>query len=105
MMSPNIPQPRAPGGRVAWQRSPALGPRVKARKDLAAIAVTLDAAQVIGWRYLIDQVRTEAVERPDDHDCYRVRLVSKNGARDGSQTIPRWYDRKTGLLYRSSAAL
>lgn len=60
---------------------------------------------MIGWRYLIDQVRTEAVERPDDHDCYRVRLVSKNGARDGSQTILRWYDRKTGLLYRSSAAL
>jgi hypothetical protein len=88
-------------GRVAWERSPALGPRVKTRKGPAGLSVTLDAAQVIGWRYVIDQVRTEAFERVDDHDCYRVRLVP----RDGSQAIIRWYDRKSGLLYRSSAAL
>ena len=88
-------------GHVAWERSPALGPRVKARKGQAGLSVTLDAAAVIGWRFLIDEVRTEAAERIDDHDCYRVRLAP----RDGSPAIIRWYDRKTGLLYRASAAL
>jgi hypothetical protein len=88
-------------GHVAWERSPALGPRVKARKGQAGLSVTLDAATVIGWRYLIDQVRTEAAERIDDHDCWRVRLVPRNG----SQAIIRWYDRNSGLLYRASAEL
>jgi hypothetical protein len=88
-------------GRVAWERSPALGPRVKVRKGTGGLSVTLDAAQVIGWRYLIDHVTTEAAERVDDHDCYRVRLIPH----DGSQVMIRWYDRNTGLLYRSSAAV
>ena len=88
-------------GQVASERSPALGPRVKARKGQTGLNVTLDAATVLGWRYLIDQVRTEAAERIDNHDCYRVRLVPRNG----SQPIIRWYDRKTGLLYRASAEL
>ncbi len=86
-------------GRVAWERSPALGPRVKSRREASAVAVTLDAAQVIGWRYLIAEVRTEALERLDNRDCYRVRLTARNA----TQPILRWYDRKTGLLYRSSA--
>jgi len=56
---------------------------------------------MIEWRVLIDQVRTEAEERIDDRDCYRVKLVP----RDGSPDMLRWYDRNTGLLYRSSLAI
>jgi hypothetical protein len=74
---------------------------VKARKEQAGLSVTLDAATVIGWRYLIEEVRTEAEERVDDHDCYRVRMIPRNG----SQAIVRWYDRRSGLLYRSSGTL
>jgi hypothetical protein len=88
-------------GQVAWERSPALGPRVKGTKGRTGLNVTLEAATVIGWRYLISQVRTEAEERVDDHDCYRVRMIPRNG----SQAIIRWYDKKTGLLYRASGAL
>jgi hypothetical protein len=88
-------------GRIIWERSPALGPRVKSRKGQSGLTVTVDAASVINWRYFIDQVRTEAQERVDDHDCYRVRMVPRNG----SQPIIRWYDKKTGLLYRSSGEL
>jgi len=87
-------------GVIAWDRSPAIGPRVRPRKSPGAVAVTLDAAGVIGWRFLIDQVRTEAEEVIDSHDCYRVRLVPL----DGSGDMIRWYDRETGLLYRSSLA-
>jgi hypothetical protein len=56
---------------------------------------------MIGWRVLIDRVRTEAEEQIDGRDCYRVRLVP----RDGSQDMIRWYARDTGLLYRSALAV
>src|SRR5580698_7541014 len=85
-------------GVIAWDRSPAIGPRVKARTNAATLGVTLDAAGMLEWRVLIDHVRTEAEERVDDRDCYRVRL----SPRDGSQDIIRWYDRESGLLYRSA---
>ena len=88
-------------GVIAWDRSPVIGPRVKPKKNAAALGVTLDAAGMIEWRVLIDSVRTEAEERVDDRNCYRVRLVP----RDGSQEMIRWYDRDTGLLYRSVLAI
>jgi hypothetical protein len=88
-------------GVISWDRSPAIGPRVKPRKSGATLGVTLDAAGMLEWRLLIDQVRTEAEERVDDRECYRVRLVP----RDGSQDIIRWYERETGLLYRSALAV
>jgi hypothetical protein len=88
-------------GVIAWDRSPVIGPRVKPKKNAAALGVTLDAAGMIEWRLLIDNVRTEAEERVDERDCYRVRLTP----RDGSQDIIRWYDRDTGLLYRSALAV
>jgi Outer membrane lipoprotein-sorting protein len=87
-------------GVIAWDRSPSIGPRVRPRKNSGAIGITLDAAGMIAWRVLIDRVRTEAEERVDGRDCYRVRLVP----RDGSPDMIRWYDRDTGLLYRSSLA-
>jgi hypothetical protein len=88
-------------GLIAWDRSPAIGPRVKARRNAATLGVTLDAAGMIEWRVLINHVRTEAEERIDGKDCYRVRLTP----RDGSQDMIRWYDRDTGLLYRSALAI
>jgi hypothetical protein len=88
-------------GLVSWDRSPVIGPRVKTQKSSATLGVTLDAARMIEWRELIEQVRTEAEEHLDGHDCYRVRLVP----RDGSEAIIRWYDRDTGLLYRESLTL
>jgi hypothetical protein len=88
-------------GVIAWDRSPSIGPRVKPKKNAAALGVTLDAAGMIEWRLLIDHVRTEAEERIGDRDCYRVRMTP----RDGSPDIIRWYDRKTGLLYRSALAV
>ena len=88
-------------GVIAWDRSPSIGPRVKARKNAGSLGVTLDAAGMLEWRVLIDHVRTEAEERVDDRDCYRVRLVP----RDGSQDMIRWYDSKSGLLYRSALAV
>jgi hypothetical protein len=84
-------------GVIAWDRSPAIGPRLKPRRNSAALGVTLDAAGMIEWRSLIDRVRTEAEETIDDRDCYRVRLTPHDGSRD----MIRWYDRATGLLYRS----
>ena len=88
-------------GVIAWDRSPAIGPRVKPNRNAAALGVTLDAAGMIEWRLLIDNVRTEAEERVDDRDCYRVRLVPKDGSRD----MIRWYDRESGLLYRSALSV
>jgi hypothetical protein len=88
-------------GLIAWDRSPAIGPRVKARRNAGTLGVTLDAAGMIEWRVLIDHVRTEAEERVDGRDCYRIRL----SPRDGSQDMIRWYDRDTGLLYRSALAV
>jgi hypothetical protein len=87
-------------GIIAWDRSPSIGPRVRPRKNPGAIGITLDAAGMIAWRVLIERVHTEAEERIDGHDCYRVRLVP----RDGSPDMIRWYDRDTGLLYHSSVA-
>jgi hypothetical protein len=43
-------------------------------------------------------LRTEAEEQIDGRDCYRVRLVP----RDGSPDMLRWYARDSGLLYRSA---
>ena len=88
-------------GVITWDRSPAIGPRVKPKKNAAALGVTLDAAAMVEWRLLLDNVSTEAEEHVDDRDCYRVRLVP----RDGSQDIIRWYDRDTGLLYRTALAV
>jgi hypothetical protein len=88
-------------GVIAWDRSPSIGPRVKPRKSANTLGVTLDAAGMLEWRVLIDHVLTEAPERIDDRDCYRVRLVP----RDGSPDILRWYDRESGLLYRSALAV
>ncbi len=88
-------------GTIAWERSPALGPRVKLRSDRNGLGVTLDAMQVIAWRVAIKQVRTEALELIDGHECYRVRLVP----RGATPALLRWYDRKTGLLYRSTSEL
>jgi hypothetical protein len=88
-------------GVIAWDRSPVIGPRLKPQHNAASLGVTMDAIGMIEWRSLIDHVRTEAEERIDDHDCYRVRLAP----RDGSQDMIRWYDRATGLLYRSELAI
>ena len=88
-------------GAVSWERSPVLGPRVKVRSVRNGLGVTLDAAQVIAWRQSIRQVRTEAREQIDGHDLYRIRLVP----RGNSPALIRWYDRQTGLLYRTRTAL
>jgi len=87
-------------GSLVWERSPILGPRAKARRGLNGLGVTLDAAEVVGWRYLVGQARTEALEKIDGRDCYRVRLTAKNG---GPAAL-RWYEKSTGLLYRASIA-
>ena len=87
-------------GHVIWERSSVLGPRAHQRKTPGALGLTLDAAEVVGWRYLVDEVRTEARENVDGRDCYRVRVVS----RAGKQESLRWYDRGTGLLYRASVS-
>lgn len=88
-------------GVIAWDRSPVIGPRLKQRRNGAALGVTLDAAGMLEWRSLIDRVRTEAQETIDDRDCYRVRLTPHDGSRD----MIRWYDRETGLLYRSDLTI
>src|SRR3984957_21273513 len=49
-------------GVIAWDRSPAIGPRVRPRKSPGALAVTLDAAGMIGWRFPLDPVRTATEE-------------------------------------------
>ena len=88
-------------GKVAWERSPSLGPRAKPKAALAGLGVTIDAAEVAGWRLLVSEVRTEAAETVDGRECLRVRVVG----RGGKQVSTRWYQRSTGLLYRSSTAL
>ena len=85
-------------GRLVWERSPVLGPRLHAKKNSNTLGLTLDAAAVVGWRYLVGEVRTEAQETIDGHDCYRVKLVGRGAA----QSAVRWYDRGTGLLYRAA---
>jgi hypothetical protein len=85
-------------GKTAWERSPILGPQSRPRRSLAGLGVTLDAAEVVGWRYLVGEVRTERLEKIDGRDCYRVRVKG----RGGKQESTRWYDRKTGLLYRTT---
>jgi hypothetical protein len=85
-------------GRVAWQRSPILGPQAKPRHSLKGLGVTLDAADVVGWRYLVGEVRTESMEKVNGRDCYRVRVRGRGGRQEST----RWYDRRTGLLYRTS---
>jgi len=88
-------------GIIVWDRSPVLGPRVKPRRDATALGVTLDAAGMVEWRALIARVRTEGEEKIDDRECYKVRLTP----RDGSKDIIRWYDRNSGLLYRSELSV
>ena len=88
-------------GAIAWERSPALGPRVKTHTDRNGLGVTMDAAQVIAWRLSFSQVRTEAEEQIDGHDCYRIRLVP----RGKSPALIRWYERGSGLLYRTKTEL
>jgi hypothetical protein len=88
-------------GRVSWERSAVLGPRARPRKSVSSLGLTVDAAGVIGWRYLVDEVRTEAQEKIEGHDCYRVRVTG----RGESGAAIRWYDRQTGLLYRASVSL
>jgi hypothetical protein len=94
-------QEEGSNGTVAWDRSPIIGPRLKPRRSASALGVTLDAAQVIAWRVLLRQVRTEAEEVIDGHDCFRVRMTG----RDGELAAVRWYERSTGLLYRTSLAM
>lgn len=86
-------------GKVAWERSPTLGPRARSRDNLSGLGLTIDAAEVVGWRYLLGSVRTEALEKLDGRDCYRVHIQMRSGADGGT----RWYDRETRLLYRNSA--
>jgi hypothetical protein len=88
-------------GAVSWERSPALGPRIKLQADRNGLAVTLDAAQVVAWRSSIEQVRTEAREQIDGRDCYRVSMVP----RGKSPALLRWYDSRTGLLFRTQTAI
>lgn len=88
-------------GTIAWDRSASIGPRVKPHNSTVALGVTLDAAGMLEWRALLDRVRTEGEEKIDGHDCYRVRLTP----RDGSADMIRWYDRGTGLLYRSAMTI
>jgi len=88
-------------GEIAWDRSSVIGPRLKPKRNGAALGVTLDAAGMLDWRSLIARVRTEARETVDGRDCYRVRL----SPRDGSRDMIRWYDRATGLLYRSDLTI
>lgn len=88
-------------GLVTWERSPVMGPKVRARSGMDGLGVTMDAAQVIGWRYQLSAVRTEGVETLDGRECYRVHLVP----RGGGAPLLRWYERETGLLYRAATPL
>ena len=89
-------------GVIAWDRSPAIGPRVKPRKSTATLGVTLDAAGMIEWRALIDRVRTEALKSGSTGanvtGCALCRAMVR-------RISMRWYDRDTGLLYRSAMAM
>ena len=88
-------------GHVVWDRSPILGPRLKPSRSGGSLGVTLDAAQVIAWRLLVTEVRTEAEETIEGRDCYRVRMTG----RAGQLAALRWYERATGLLYRTQIAM
>jgi hypothetical protein len=88
-------------GRVVWDRSPILGPRLKPSRASGSLGVTLDAAQVVAWRLLVTEVRTEAEETIDGRDCFRVRMTG----RAGQLAALRWYERATGLLYRTQIAM
>ena len=90
-------QEQGSDGNTAWERSPVFGPRARRSSNLAGLGITIDAAEVTGWRFLVDEVQTEAEETIEGHDCYRVRVTGRRGA----QMATRWYDRKTGLLYRA----
>lgn len=81
-------------GAVAWQRSAAMGPRIKDGEE-KAIALRGSLGKDVRWRDIYDKADTVGSEVVDGKDCYKVVLASKVGKPE-----TRYFDKASGLIVK-----
>ncbi len=82
-------------GQVAWERSSETGPRVKAGEEGTTALREASFNAALRWRELYDKVELVGEETVDDHPCYKISLIPKEG-----KPVVQCYDKKSGLLLK-----
>ncbi len=73
-------------------------PRLRQGDEARAAAEQADFLALVNWRDYYDNPECLGREALDGHSCYKVALTNKGG-----ETEHRYYDRKTGLLYKTES--
>jgi len=84
-------------GRVFWSLSALEGPKIKEGQEKAQAALVAVFNSDTHWRELFKTAETVGVEDVNGQPCYKLELTSIEGLK---QT--RYYDKKTGLLVKTS---
>jgi outer membrane lipoprotein-sorting protein len=87
-------------GKVAWENSTLTGPKIHdpTKEDDAMLG--LDVASDVNWRKDYKTVKTEAEEKYNGKDVYRVKLEPKKGEPEF-----RYFDKASGLVVRMKKAM
>ncbi len=73
-------------------------PRLRQGDDAKDAAEQADFLALLNWRDYYDNPECLGKETIDGHSCYKVAVTDKGG-----ETEHRFYDRRTGLLYKTEA--
>jgi hypothetical protein len=67
-------------GKTAWELSALQGPRIKDGDEFAVAKREGDFTGALHWRDYYKEVVTQAIEKVDGKDCYKILLTPKEGS-------------------------
>jgi len=82
-------------GQVAWENSLLQGPKIHDSNKDDELSLGLDIASDVNWRKDYKGATTEAEEKYEGKDVYRVKLETKKG-----EVEHRYFDKASGLVVR-----
>ncbi|RMF78912.1 MAG: hypothetical protein D6744_09635 [Planctomycetota bacterium] len=88
-------QLRGTNGKVAWELSDMMGPRLIEGKEKAMFDRSSLFNSDLHWRKLYKKVRTVGVENVEDTPCYKLELVSED-----DEVMTAYYAKDSGLMVR-----
>jgi len=87
-------------GKVFWEKNPITGPKLHSEDKSKEMFPGADFGGDVNWRKQYKSAETEALEKVDGKELYKVKLVEKTGENEY-----RYFDKGTGLVVKMKKAL
>lgn len=87
-------------GKVFWEKNPITGPKLHNEDKSKEMFPGVDFGGDVNWKQQYKSYETEALEKVDGKELYRVKLVEKKGDPEY-----RYFDKGTGLVVKMKKAM